>query len=117
MVFEELHAADTAVITKQPQRDDEVEHEPRRRELLDRLVLFLAEQRQNQNRANHGQPGDDREKVICEHVSPLIFLRVSVRPSVPLVVKVSLAITHHSETENHSVTESAEKLFTKYGAT
>src|SRR5207302_5989004 len=64
-----------AVITEQPQRDDEIQRQPRGGEFLDDLILLFFEEAENQNRAHRRQPGDDREKVVCEHVSPRTSFR------------------------------------------
>ena len=59
MVFEKLHSADAAVVTKQPQRRDKVEHQPASGELLDDIVLLFAEQSEDQNRTDRRQPGNN----------------------------------------------------------
>ncbi|PYS57638.1 MAG: hypothetical protein DMF76_21675 [Acidobacteria bacterium] len=70
MVFEKLKTADAAVIPKQPERNDKVESQPGGREFLNQIALFFPEKSQDQDRAEYRQPGDDRENVVCEHVSP-----------------------------------------------
>src|SRR5204863_9057913 len=82
MVFEELKTAAgcTAIIAEQPQRNDKVQHEPASRELLDESTLVLFETKQDQNRADRRQPGNDRENIVCKHVSPLEASPVSPCP-------------------------------------
>jgi hypothetical protein len=53
MVFEELKPPRRGH-TEQPQRDDEVQHQPAGRELLDEVILILFEEPQDQNRADRG---------------------------------------------------------------
>src|SRR5690349_11125651 len=71
MVFEELKAAEDAVILEQPQRRDEIKDQPAGRKLPDDVVLLFLEQSENQESAERRQPNNDREKVVCNHVSPL----------------------------------------------
>src|ERR1051325_6029849 len=75
MVFEKLKSAQAAVVTEQPQRCYEIQRQPCGRKFLDDLILVLLEDRQNQDRADHRQPGNNRENVVCEHVTPLIRVR------------------------------------------
>jgi hypothetical protein len=64
VIFEELHAADAAVVLQQPEREDEIEHEPAGGKFFDQARLIFLHDRQNENGADRRQPGDERKNVI-----------------------------------------------------